>query len=120
SPRFLFTGILFNYDSLTLLVASLFLWLGVRIARGYNLRWGFWGLGALAGLALLTKYLTALLPLEIMFLAFSRGAGEQRGRGEIEASPRPPLPCSPAQIGTGCPGFCFSDHPLVQLSAGQL
>lgn len=72
-PRFLFTGMLFNYDSLTLLVASLFLWLAVRVAKGYDPRWGFWALGGLAGLALLTKYLTALLPLEMVFLAFSRG-----------------------------------------------
>ncbi|MCK6624868.1 MAG: glycosyltransferase family 39 protein [Anaerolineae bacterium] len=87
-PRFLFTGMLFNYDSLTLLIASLFLWLSLRIAKGYYSRWGFWGLGALAGLALLTKYLTALLPLEIIFLAFmSRGAGGQGGRGENKPSP---------------------------------
>jgi hypothetical protein len=76
TPRFLFTGMLFNYDSLTLLMASLFLWLAVRVAKGYHSRWGFWALGGLAGLALLTKYLTALLPLEIVFLAFSRGARE--------------------------------------------
>ncbi len=77
NPRFLFTGMLFNYDSLTLLLASLFLWLGIRIVKGYYPRWGFWGLGALAGLALVTKYLTALLPLEIVVLAFIRVAGSR-------------------------------------------
>ncbi|MCQ3978208.1 MAG: hypothetical protein DPW09_32685, partial [Anaerolineae bacterium] len=100
-----FTGMLFNYDSLTLLIASLFLWLGLRIAKGYYPRWGFWGLGALAGLALLTKYLTALLPLEIIFLAFiSRGAGGHtpsgapkggRGGGESLVSPSPPRSSAP-------------------------
>ncbi len=76
-PRFLFTGMLFNYDSLTLLLASLFLWLAVRVAKGYYPRWSFWVLGGLAGLVLLTKYLAALLPLEIVLLAFSRGAEVQ-------------------------------------------
>ncbi len=69
NPRFLFTGMLFNYDSLTVLLASLFLWLIIRVAKGYHLKWGFWGLGALAGLAFVTKYLTAFLPLEILALA---------------------------------------------------
>jgi 4-amino-4-deoxy-L-arabinose transferase-like glycosyltransferase len=50
NPRFLFTGMLFSYDSLTLLLASLFLWLAIRVAKGYYPRWGFWGLGGLAGL----------------------------------------------------------------------
>lgn len=94
-PRFLFTGMLFNYDSLTLLMASLFLWLAVRVAKGYHSRWGFWALGGLAGLALLTKYLTALLPLEIVFLAFSRGAGTQGSRGESIRSPLLPCPSAP-------------------------
>ncbi len=35
---------------------------------------GFWGLGALAGLALVTKYLTVLLPLEIVAVAWLRTA----------------------------------------------
>ncbi|MBE7549490.1 MAG: glycosyltransferase family 39 protein [Anaerolineales bacterium] len=86
-PRFLFTGMLFNYDSLTLLVASLFLWLAVRVAKGYYPRWGFWALGGLAGLALLTKYLTALLPLEIVFLAFNRNAGAPGRSEEFIPSP---------------------------------
>lgn len=68
NPRFLFTGMLFNYDGLTLLLASLFLWLGIRIAKGYYPNRGFWFLGALAGLALVTKYLTILLPLEILII----------------------------------------------------
>ncbi|GIK43185.1 MAG: hypothetical protein BroJett011_70180 [Chloroflexota bacterium] len=94
-PRFLFTGMLFNYDSLTLLIASLFLWLAVRVAKGYYPRWGFWALGGLAGLALLTKYLTALLPLEIVFLAFSRSAGASERSGEFIHSPLPPRSSAP-------------------------
>ncbi len=88
-PRFLFTSMVFGYDSLTLLLASLFLWVAIRVTRGYHPRWGFWILGGLAGLALLTKYLTTLLPLEIILLAFSRGAGgaKQRSRGENLISP---------------------------------
>ncbi len=78
NPRFLFTSMLFNYDGLTLLVASLFLWIGIRIARGYHPRWGFWSLGALAGLALVTKYLTVLLPLEIIIVAIFRKKSESR------------------------------------------
>ncbi len=72
TPRFLFTGMLFNYDSLTLLLASSFLWLAIRVAKGHHGRWGFWALGALAGLALLTKYLTLLLPLVIVWVAVLR------------------------------------------------
>ncbi len=72
-PRFLFTSMLFNYDSLTLLISSLFFWLVIRVAKGHHERWGFMGLGLLAGLALLTKYLTALLPLEIVALLILRG-----------------------------------------------
>jgi len=72
NPRFLFTGMLFNYDSLTLLLASLFVWLAIRVAKGLHSRWGFWGLGALAGLALVTKYLTLLLPLVIALVAWLR------------------------------------------------
>jgi hypothetical protein len=79
NPRFLFTGMVFGYDSLTLLLASLFLWLAMRVAKGYHRRWGFWGLGALAGLALMTKYLAVLLPLELVLLVF--GAAKKR-RGE--------------------------------------
>lgn len=78
-PRFLFTGMVFGYDGLTLLLASLFLWLAIRVAKGCEVRWSYWGLGALAGLALLTKYLTALLPLEIIFLVFSRRTPTGRG-----------------------------------------
>jgi hypothetical protein len=84
NPRFLFTGMLFNYDSLTLLIASLFLWLAIRVAKGHHPHWGFWGLGALAGLALVTKYLTVLLPLEIVVLALSLGTGKQEDRGAEE------------------------------------
>ncbi len=84
NPRYLFTGMLFNYDSLTLLLASLFLWLAIRVAKGYHGRWGFWALGALAGLALLTKYLTLLLPLVIVWVAGSR---EHRRRLRPEAQP---------------------------------
>ncbi len=69
-PRFLFTSMLFSYDSLTLLLTSLFFWLLIRIAKGYYPRWGFVGLGLLAGLALLAKYLTALLPLEIIVMVW--------------------------------------------------
>lgn len=76
-PRFLFTGMLFSYDSLTLLMASIFLWQLIRVAKGYNRRWGFWALGALAGLALVSKYLAALLPLEILAVALYR-----KGRGQ--------------------------------------
>ncbi len=77
-PRFLFTGMLFNYDSLNLLLTTLFLWLLIRVAKGYYPCWGFWGLGALAGLALMTKYLAAFLPLEILAAALlvpTSGAG---------------------------------------------
>jgi 4-amino-4-deoxy-L-arabinose transferase-like glycosyltransferase len=70
NPRFLFTGMLFNYDSLTLLLSSLFLWLCVRVVKGNGGRWAFWGLGGLAGLALITKYLTAFLPLIIVYVAW--------------------------------------------------
>jgi nitrate reductase NapE component len=94
-PRFLFTGMLFSYDSLTLLLASLFLWLVLRVANGHYPRWGFWALGGLAGLALLTKYLTALLPLEIVALVLSRGAERQRGKGDTLNSPLPPRPSAP-------------------------
>lgn len=69
NPRFLFTGMLFNYDSLTLFLASLFLWLGIRIVNSYRPWWAFWGLGGLAGLALITKYLAALLPVMIIAAA---------------------------------------------------
>ncbi|MDX1524120.1 MAG: glycosyltransferase family 39 protein, partial [Anaerolineae bacterium] len=69
NPRFLFTGMLFNYDSLTLLLASLFLWLSIRIVNSYQTNWTFWGLGALAGLALVTKYLAAPLILVMVILA---------------------------------------------------
>ncbi|MCB0226064.1 MAG: glycosyltransferase family 39 protein, partial [Anaerolineae bacterium] len=81
NPRFLFTGMLFNYDSLTLLLSSLFLWLCIRIVKGYHSTWGFWGLGALAGLALVTKYLTLLLPLVIVYVAWVKVAGLQGGKG---------------------------------------
>ena len=77
NPRFLFTGMLFNYDSLTLLISSLFLWLVIRVAKDYHLRWGFCALGALAGLALITKYLTSLLPLEIILLVLIRSSHQQ-------------------------------------------
>jgi hypothetical protein len=85
-PRFLFTGMLFSYDGLTLLLASLFLWLSIRIAKGYAWSWGFWGLGVLAGAALLAKYLTALLPLEIIFLAFSQRAVRQGNHTAVTES----------------------------------
>lgn len=77
NPRFLFTSMLFSYDSLMLLLASLFLWLVIRIAKGYYSGWGYWGLGALAGLALMTKYLAAPLVLVIVVVALMR-AGEHR------------------------------------------
>ncbi|MBN1995578.1 MAG: glycosyltransferase family 39 protein [Anaerolineae bacterium] len=77
NPRFLFTGMLFNYDSLTLFIASLFLWLAIRIVKGRHSHWGFWALGALAGLGLVTKYLTVLLPLEIVIVALMVGVGRQ-------------------------------------------
>ncbi|MBI1882168.1 MAG: glycosyltransferase family 39 protein [Chloroflexi bacterium] len=84
-PRFLFTGMLFNYDSLTLLLASLFFWLALRITSGYFSRWGFLALGGLAGLALMSKYLAALLPLEIILLALIKGGDRQ----ESSISPLP-------------------------------
>ncbi|MCB0196409.1 MAG: glycosyltransferase family 39 protein, partial [Anaerolineae bacterium] len=80
NPRFIFTGMLFNYDSLTLLLSSLFLWLSLRIAKGYHANWGFFGLGALAGLALVTKYLTLLLPLVIVYVAWVNVAKSQGGK----------------------------------------
>jgi hypothetical protein len=102
-PRFLFTGMLFNYDSLTLLLASLFLWLAVRVAKGYHSRWGFWALGGLAGLALLAKYLTALLPLEIVLLALYRGEGDGE---EANLSPQPPrAPAPQPKKGQGALAF---------------
>ncbi len=70
-PRFLFTGMLFNYDSLTLLLSALFLLAAVRVAAGRYSRGGYWLLGGLAGLALMTKYLTALLPVIIIFLVWN-------------------------------------------------
>lgn len=92
NPRFLFTGMLFNYDSLTLLLASLFLWLSIRIAKGYYPRWGFWLLGAIAGLALIAKYLAAPLVLVIIVIAWrspstssGTGAGAQGSREAEEA-----------------------------------
>ncbi|MEM7343795.1 MAG: glycosyltransferase family 39 protein, partial [Chloroflexota bacterium] len=69
NPRFLFTGMLFNYDSLTLLLSSLFLWLGWQVVKDQVYGWTFWGLGGVAGLALVTKYLAAPLPLIIVVLA---------------------------------------------------
>ncbi len=80
NPRFLFTGMLFNYDSLTLLLSALFLWLAIRVASGRYPRWGFWGLGALAGLALVTKYLALPLPLIILLVAWRRATGSQGSR----------------------------------------
>ncbi len=78
-PRFLFTGMLFSYDSLTLLLASLFLRQSIRVAKGYDRRWGFWRLGLLAGLALVCKYLAALLPLEILaVILYLRKSGQGR------------------------------------------
>ena len=55
NPRFLFTGMLFNYDSLTLLLASLFLLTTLRVANDSNTRWPFWTLGTLAGFSLGNK-----------------------------------------------------------------
>ncbi len=81
NPRFLFTGMLFNYDSLTLLLSALFLWLAIRVASGRYPRWGFWGLGALAGLALVTKYLALPLPLVIGLAAWIRSAGAHGRKG---------------------------------------
>ncbi|MCI0530065.1 MAG: glycosyltransferase family 39 protein, partial [Nitrospira sp.] len=81
NPRFLFTGMLFNYDSLTLSLTSLFLWLAIRIVNGYYLQWGFFGLGLLAGLALMTKYLTAPLPVIIVGVALLLQAKEKQNRG---------------------------------------
>jgi 4-amino-4-deoxy-L-arabinose transferase-like glycosyltransferase len=72
NPRFLFTGMLFNYDSLTLLLSALFLLRALRAAGSCPSRWDFWVLGALAGLALVTKYLTLLLPLVIVLVAWLR------------------------------------------------
>ncbi len=89
NPRFLFTGMLFNYDSLTLLLASLFLWLAIRVVNGYYSRWGFWALGALAGLALLTKYLTVLLPLVIVLVAGSRVAGGKVAESQVAKEQTP-------------------------------
>lgn len=86
-PRFLFTGMLFNYDSLTLLLASLFLWLLIRIVQGKFPGWGFGGLGALAGLALMTKYLTALLPLEILFLPLLMRPGQKLAGLDLVGQP---------------------------------
>jgi 4-amino-4-deoxy-L-arabinose transferase-like glycosyltransferase len=86
NPRFLFTGMLFNYDSLTLLLASLFLWLVIRVTKGHYLSWGFWAMGALAGLALVTKYLAALLPLEIIVLAFIISRSEDGAGGWLPRS----------------------------------
>jgi len=84
NPRFIFTSMLFNYDSLTLCLSSLFLWLLIHIViSDYNQQkykkaqpqiqpssknWPVYLLGLLAGLALMTKYLTALLPLMVMML----------------------------------------------------
>jgi len=68
NPRFLFTGMLFNYDSLTLLLSSLFFLQIIRVATGRNQL--TWLTGFLAGLALMTKYLTALLPLELIIMAW--------------------------------------------------
>ncbi len=70
NPRFLFTSMLFNYDSLTLLLSSIFLWLSIRLLKGYSSRWSFWILGGVAGLALVTKYLAAPLVLIVAILAF--------------------------------------------------
>jgi hypothetical protein len=87
NPRFLFTGMLFNYDSLTLLLSSLFLWLVIRIVRGYSSNWSFWSLGGLAGLALVTKYLAAPLLLVVIGVGWlklrqeSRETEEQRVTG---------------------------------------
>jgi hypothetical protein len=76
NPRFLFTGMLFNYDGLTLLLSSLFLWLSIRVAIGFYPHWGLYGLGLLAGLALATKYLTVLLPSIIVIVAAWRSRDE--------------------------------------------
>jgi hypothetical protein len=76
-PRFLFTGMLFSYDSLTLLLASCFLWVCLRVVRGHISPEYFWALGVLAGLAFVTKYLAALLPLEIILIALLRQKGRQ-------------------------------------------
>jgi 4-amino-4-deoxy-L-arabinose transferase-like glycosyltransferase len=73
NSRFLFTGMLFNYDSLTLLLSSLFLWLSIRIVIGYRAGWHFLALGALAGLALVSKYLAAPLGLIIILLPLTHG-----------------------------------------------
>ncbi|MBN1219055.1 MAG: glycosyltransferase family 39 protein [Anaerolineae bacterium] len=84
TPRFLFTSMLFNYDSLTLFLSSLFLWLVIRVAEGHYLRWGFLGLGALAGLALITKYLTALLPFVIVVLVLVVAQRQSMSTGRSE------------------------------------
>lgn len=77
NPRFLFTGMLFNYDSLTLLMSALFFWMIIRVVISYQNQpkaqirlWAFPILGGLAGLALMTKYLTVLLFLEIILMAW--------------------------------------------------
>jgi hypothetical protein len=64
----------------------------VRVAKGYHSRWGFWALGGLAGLALLAKYLTALLPLEIILLALYRGEGDGEEANLTPLPPRSPAP----------------------------
>jgi hypothetical protein len=84
NPRFLFTGMLFNYDGLTLFLASLFLWLSIRIVNGYRPWWAFWGLGGLAGLALITKYLAALLPVMIIVVAL---IGDKSAKIEQNVTP---------------------------------
>ncbi|MDM8520638.1 glycosyltransferase family 39 protein [Anaerolineales bacterium HSG6] len=84
NPRFLFTSMLFSYDSLTLLLASLFFWLTLRIVNGYHEQWGFIGLGLLAGLALVTKYLTALLFVEILILAWLKRPVSSKVRSSLE------------------------------------
>jgi hypothetical protein len=73
-----------------MVLASLFLWLTIRVAKGYYPRWGFWGLGGLAGLALVTKYLAAPLVLIIVILAWRSGTGE-RGNGYFKAHLLKPL-----------------------------
>jgi hypothetical protein len=107
-PMFLFISGAVNNDNLAVPLASLALLLMIRIVTTRQVhytpvRWWEWAaLGAVIGLAALTKEGTlGLIPLAfgtVVVSAWQQLAGEQGGRGAWEHSfpPAPPLPSTPA------------------------
>lgn len=65
TPAYLFISSVLNDDNLAGVVVALFFYLLVRLGRGSQSPWTLVALGALMGLAIITKYSTVVLPLEL-------------------------------------------------------